>query len=93
MVRSKSPGYHLLVQCLHETHFLRLVFEVIDSGCKVLDRYANTAELDQVEATTLNALLLLKRVLHLQVFHWPHGNRLAIFVSRNLWTVFEKRLT
>ena len=74
-VRSKQPGYHLLVQCLNETHFLRLVLNVVDHGCQILDRHTHLAALADVEASTLDALLILKRVLQLQVVIIKNSSR------------------
>lgn len=65
-IRCKPPGYHLLVQSLHDSNFLRLVLHVIDEGCRVLDTYAPVAGVQELETLSLNALLLLKRVLQLQ---------------------------
>lgn len=67
VVRCKPPGYHLLVQCLHDSNFLRLILSVVDEGCRVLDLYSSAAGIQELEATTLNILLLLKRVFQLQV--------------------------
>lgn len=66
-IRCKPPGYHLLVQCLHDSNFLRLLLHVVDEGCRVLDLYTPTPGIEELETLTLNVLLLLKRVLQLQV--------------------------
>ncbi len=66
-IRCKPPGYHLLVQCLHDSNFLRLLLHVVDEGCRVLDLYTPTPGIQELETLTLNVLLLLKRVLQLQV--------------------------
>ena len=68
VVRCKSPGYHLLVQCLHDSNFLRLILGVVDEGCRVLDLYSSVPGVQELENTTLNILLLLKRVFQLQVY-------------------------
>ncbi|KAK4018432.1 hypothetical protein OUZ56_000486 [Daphnia magna] len=65
-IRSKQPGYHLLVHCLHDSNFLRLLLHVVDEGCRVLDLYTPTLGIEELETLTLNVLLLLKRVLQLQ---------------------------
>ena len=67
-MRCKPPGYHLLVQCLHDSQFLRLILHIVDEGCRLLDLYTAVPGVQELETTTLNALLLLKRALHLQVF-------------------------
>lgn len=66
-IRSKPPGFHLVVQCLHDSNFLRLLLRVVEEGCRVLEQYVTVPGLQELEITTLNILLLLKRVLHLQV--------------------------
>lgn len=57
----------MLLQCLHDSNFLRLLLHIIDEGCRVLELHSSAPGVQNLEAITLNVLFFLKRVLQLQV--------------------------
>ena len=55
------------MQCMHDSNFLRLLLQVVDDGCGVLDLYTPVHGIQELETIKLNAHLFLKLLLQLQV--------------------------